>query len=127
MDRTERFYKIDALLQANRFVPIERMLRELEVSKATFKRDIEYMRERLNAPIEWNLDERGYQYAGLRDDRQQALPGLWFNSSEAYALLMMQALLAEMQPGLLSAHIEPLKARLRAVIESGQQDRKSVV
>ena len=29
MDRTERFYKIDALLQANRFVPIDRMLREL--------------------------------------------------------------------------------------------------
>ncbi len=53
MDRTERFYKIDTLLQANRFVPIDRMLRELEVSRATFKRDIEYMRERLNAPIEW--------------------------------------------------------------------------
>lgn len=126
MDRTERFYKIDALLQANRFVPIERMLQELEVSKATFKRDIGYMRERLNAPIEWNLDERGYQYAGLRDDRQQALPGLWFNSSEAYALLMMQALLTEMQPGLLGAHIEPLKARLRAVIESGQHPASDV-
>lgn len=126
MDRTERFYKIDALLQANRFVPIERMLRELEVSKATFKRDIEYMRERLNAPIEWNRDEGGYRYAGLRDDRQQALPGLWFNSSEAYALLMMQALLAEMQPGLLGAHIEPLKARLRAVIESGQHPASDV-
>lgn len=126
MDRTERFYKIDALLQANRFVPIERMLRELEVSKATFKRDIEYMRERLNAPIEWNRDEGGYKYAGLCDDRQQALPGLWFNSSEAYALLMMQALLAEMQPGLLGAHIEPLKARLRAVIESGQHPASDV-
>lgn len=126
MDRTERFYKIDALLQANRFVPIERMLRELEVSKATFKRDIEYMRERLNAPIEWNRDEGGYNYAGLCDGRQQALPGLWFNSSEAYALLMMQALLAEMQPGLLGAHIEPLKARLRAVIESGQHPASDV-
>lgn len=120
MDRTERFYKIDALLQANRIVPIDRMLRELEISRATFKRDIEYMRSRLNAPIEWSRDEGGYRYSGLRDDRQQALPGLWFNSSEAYALLMMQALLAEMQPGLLGAHIEPLKARLRAVIESGQ-------
>lgn len=126
MDRTERFYKIDALLQANRFVPIERMLRELEVSKATFKRDIEYMRERLNAPIEWNRDEGGYRYTGLADDRQQALPGLWFNSSEAYALLMMQALLAEMQPGLLGAHIEPLKARLRAVIEAGQHPASDV-
>lgn len=126
MDRTERFYKIDALLQANRFVPIERMLRELEVSRATFKRDVEYMRERLNAPIEWDRDERGYRYSGPQDDRQQALPGLWFNSSEAYALLMMQALLAEMQPGLLGAHIEPLKARLRAVIESGQHPASDV-
>lgn len=126
MDKTERFYKIDALLQANRHVPIDRMLRELEVSKATFKRDIEYMRERLNAPIEWDRDERGYKYTGKQTDRQQALPGLWFNSSEAYALLMMQALLAEMQPGLLGAHIEPLKARLRAVIESGQHSASDV-
>jgi predicted DNA-binding transcriptional regulator YafY len=44
VDRTERFYKIDALLQANRCVPIDRLLRELEVSRATFKRDLEYMR-----------------------------------------------------------------------------------
>lgn len=32
---------------------------------------------------------------------------------------MTQSLLAEMQPGLLGSHIKPLKARLRAVIESG--------
>ena len=126
MDRTERFYKIDALLQANSFVPIERMLRELEVSKATFKRDLEYMRERLNAPIEWDREEGGYRYTGQMDGRQQSLPGLWFNSSEAYALLMMQALLAEMQPGLLGSHIEPLKARLRAVIESGHHPASDV-
>ena len=126
MDRTERFYKIDVLLQANHFVPIERMLRELEVSKATFKRDLEYMRERLNAPIEWDREEGGYRYTGQMDGRQQSLPGLWFNSSEAYALLMMQALLAEMQPGLLGSHIEPLKARLRAVIESGHHPASDV-
>ena len=126
MDRSERFYKIDTLLQSNRFVPIGRMLRELEVSRATFKRDIEYMRERLNAPIEWDRDQGGYLYAGPQNDRQQALPGLWFNSSEAYALLMMQALLTEMQPGLLGAHIEPLQARLRAVIESGQHPASDV-
>lgn len=120
MNRTERFYKIDSLLQAHSVVPIDRMLRELEVSKATFKRDMEYMRERLNAPIEWSREEGGYKYACTPNDRQQALPGLWFNASEAYALLMMQALLSEMQPGLLGAHIEPLKARLRAVMESGQ-------
>lgn len=119
MDRTERFYKIDNLLHVNAAVSIERFLRELEVSRATFKRDIEYMRDRLNAPIEWDRSLGGYRYANSQTGKQQSLPGLWFNASEAYALLMMQALLSEMQPGLLGPHIEPLKARLRAVIESG--------
>ena len=120
MDRTERFYKIDNLLHVNAVVPITRFLRELEVSRATFKRDIEYMRDRLNAPIEWDRGDGGYRYTSGVTGQQQSLPGLWFNASEAYALLMMQALLAEMQPGLLGPHIAPLKARLRAVIESGK-------
>ena len=119
MDRTERFYRIDALLQSSNCVPIGRMLRELEVSRATFKRDLEYMRDRLNAPIEWDRDAGGYRYARAAQGMQLALPGLWFNASEAYALLMMQALIADMQPGLLQAHLEPLKARLRALIEAG--------
>lgn len=96
------------------------MLQELEVSLPTFKRDLEYMRDRLNSPIEWDREERGYRYAKRNAAWQQPLPGLRFNASEAYALLMMQALLGEMQPGLLGTHIEPLKARLRAVIESGR-------
>ena len=120
MDRTERFYKIDNLLHVNAVVPITRFLRELEVSRATFKRDIEYMRDRLNAPIEWERGDGGYRYTSGVTGQQQSLPGLWFNASEAYALLMMQALLSEMQPGLLGPHIAPLKARLRAVIESGK-------
>lgn len=125
MDRTERFYKIDTLLQGQRAIPIDRLIGGLQVSRATFKRDLEYMRQRLNAPIEWDRAAGGYKYAGLPGERQE-LPGLWFNSSEAYALLMMQSLLAEMQPSLLGAHIEPLRARLRAVIESGQHPAKDV-
>ncbi len=126
MDRTERFYKIDNLLQAHTVVPIERFLQELEVSPATFKRDLEYMRDRLNAPIQWSKVDGGYSYLSGTKTQQQALPGLWFNSGEAYALLMMQSLLSEMQPGLLGPHIEPLKARLRAVIEAGKHAASDV-
>jgi predicted DNA-binding transcriptional regulator YafY len=120
MDRTERFYKIDNLLHAQGVVPISKFLEVLEVSLATFKRDLEYMRDRLNAPIRWSKLDGGYSYATGHTSQPQALPGLWFNDSEAYALLMMQSLLAEMQPSLLGPHIAPLKARLRAVIESGK-------
>lgn len=120
MDRTERFYKIDALLQGGRSVPIDTMLEMLAVSRATFKRDIEYMRDRLNYPIVWDRESRGYRYEQDGEAETQNLPGLWFNAQEAYALLMMQAMLSDLQPTLLKAQIEPLKARLRALIESGQ-------
>jgi predicted DNA-binding transcriptional regulator YafY len=126
MDRTERFYKIDSLLQSKGVVPIEEFLAVLEVSRATFTRDIEYMRDRLNAPIQWSKADGGYSYAVGKNASQQPLPGLWFNSEEAYALLMMQSLLSQLQPGLLGPHIAPLKARLRAVIESGKHPAEDV-
>ena len=67
MDRTERFYKIDALLQGGRVVPIGTLLDMLEVSRATFKRDIEYMRDRLNYPIVWDRESGGYRYEQGRE------------------------------------------------------------
>lgn len=126
MDRTERFYKIDALLHAKGVVSIDEFLAVLEVSRATFTRDIEYMRDRLNSPIQWSKADGGYSYAPGKSAGQQPLPGLWFNSEEAYALLMMQSLLSQIQPGLLGQHIAPLKARLRAVIETGRHPAQEV-
>ena len=82
MDRTERFYQIDQMLQSGRPVPIERFLDTLAVSRATFKRDLEYMRDRLNAPIEWDRFEGGYRYAEPAGGPAFALPGLWFNDRE---------------------------------------------
>jgi predicted DNA-binding transcriptional regulator YafY len=126
MDRTERFYQIDQMLQPGRPVPIERFLEALGVSRATFKRDLEYMRDRLNAPIEWDRFEGGYRYAEPAGGPAFALPGLWFNASEAHALLMMQQLLADLQPGLLGAQVAPLQARLRALLGSADHSVEEV-
>ena len=41
MNRTERFYRIDQMLHERRMVPIEVFLEELDISRATFKRDME--------------------------------------------------------------------------------------
>ena len=46
MDRTERFYKTAQLLHDRSVVPLGDFLKELGTSLATFKRDLEYMRER---------------------------------------------------------------------------------
>ena len=128
MDRTERFYKIDHLLQTRRpVVPVKDFLAELGVSLATFKRDLEYMRERLHAPIVWDREQNGYRF-----DEQESigpkyeLPGLWFNPQEAQALLTMEHLIEELEPSLLGPHLAPLKARLSALLSTGDHSLDEV-
>jgi predicted DNA-binding transcriptional regulator YafY len=127
MDRLERFYRIDQLLHERRFVPVDVFRDELEVSPATFKRDLEYMRSRFNAPIEWDRELGGYRW-GKTDPHapKYELPGLWFNPSEIHALLTMQQLLHELEPGLLTPHVAPLLARLEALIEKGDESARQV-
>ena len=119
MDRTERFYRMDQMFRERTVVPLQSILDELGVSRATFKRDVEYMRSRFNAPIEYDRDNNGYRFsvkagAGPRYE----LPGLWFNASEIHALLTMQELLKGLDPGILAPHVDPLRARLDALLES---------
>jgi predicted DNA-binding transcriptional regulator YafY len=118
MDRTERFYRIDQLLNDKKIVPFSLLVEKLEVSRATIKRDLEYMRNRLNAPIVWDREEGGYRFAGREGGAAQyELPGLWFSAQEVHALLTMQHLLMGLDTGgLLGPHIQPLLARLRALL-----------
>lgn len=120
MDRTERFYKIHRLLTQRRHVSRDDFLVELGVSRATFKRDLEYLRDRFNMPIVWNRDLNGYR---LDENAPQAhlfqLPGLWFSADEVHALLTMEQLLERLQPGLLGAQVRPLRERIRRILDSG--------
>src|SRR3954470_2047624 len=117
MERLERFYKIDQLLKERRGpVAFSALRASLGVSAATVKRDIEYMRSRFNAPIEYDREANGYRFGEPRPGPRYELPGLWFSADEAYALLTMHTLLAELQPGLLEPHIKPLQDRVRAVL-----------
>ena len=118
MDRTERFYRMEQMIRDRTVVPLQSFLDELGISRATFKRDLDYMRDRFNAPIEYDRDNNGYRFstkaaAGPRFE----LPGLWFNASEVHALLTMQELLKGLDPGILAPHVEPLMARLNAILD----------
>ena len=57
------------------------------MSLATFKRDLEYMRERFNAPIEYDREAKGYRLGEQGAGPRYELPGLWFNAAEVLALL----------------------------------------
>ena len=119
--------KIDLLLQRRKSTPLALMIDELEVSRATVKRDIEYMRDRMHAPIVWDRELRGYRYELSGDGNPGfSLPGLWFNASEVHALLTMDHLLTNLQPGLLGPHIEPLRQRIHALLEHGDHSVEEI-
>ena len=45
------------------------------------------------------------------------LPGIWFSASELFALLSVQQLLQQVQPGLLEDQLSPLKERIDQLLE----------
>ncbi len=127
VDRTERFYKIDHLLRERGMVTTREFMEELEVSLATFKRDLEYMKDRHHAPIEYDRDAGGYRFVQPDSPaKRYELPGLWFSPREAQALLTMQHLLESLGPSLLGAHLNPIKSRLEALLTTGDRTTDEV-
>ena len=127
MDRTERFYRIDQLLRNQRSVSLRQLIDNLEVSRATVRRDLEYLRDRIGAPLVWDRNLRGYRYDTNSDEApRQPLPGLWFSAAEVHALLTMDHLLANLQPGLLTPHIAPLRERVAQLLEHGDHAASEV-
>ena len=126
MDRTERFYKIDQLLKDSKVVTFARFQDALGVSRATVKRDLLYMRDRFNAPIEFDRAANGYRFGKPRAGPRYELPGLWFNATEIHALLTTLQLLGNLQPGLLGDQVPALIERLRAILGSGDHSFKEV-
>jgi predicted DNA-binding transcriptional regulator YafY len=126
MDRLERFYKIDRLLKDRRVVSFADFKSELGMSPASVKRDLAYMRERFNAPIEYDREANGYKFGQPAPGPRYELPGLWFNSSEVLALLTTLRMLGDLQPGMLDGQIEPLRERLRSILDSGDHSWEEV-
>lgn len=133
MSQTERLYLIDQLLHDKQVVRFDELLQALDVSPATLKRDLEYMRSRLNAPIEWSRSERGYRFGLAKPvGRRYALPGLWFSDREIHALLSMQHLLEDLGAGgIVGDQVAPLLSRLNALLgaanDSADDVRKRVL
>jgi predicted DNA-binding transcriptional regulator YafY len=103
----ERIYQIERMLRQRRAVSMRELQEHLEVSRATVKRDIEYMRDRLNAPLIWDRTARGYRIEGDHE-----LPSLYLSKEEVQALLVLHHLITRVQPTIAQAEMEPLRSLL---------------
>ena len=127
MGDMERLHKIKYMIQSRRCVPMQDFLHELEISKATFKRDLEYLRSRMNAEIVYDRDLGGYRFDQSMAGTKTELPGLWFSEKEATALVLMQHLLSNLdRGGLIGPHIDPLTNIVDGILGQSETGAKAL-
>ena len=118
MDRFDRIYQLDKLLQQRRRpVPLKDIQACLECSSATAKRAIEDVRDFLGAPLVYVRKQNGYRYEQGDKNHPYQLPGLWFNSAELQALVVMRYFLRQLDKGLFEAELGPIQHRLTELLE----------
>lgn len=126
MDRTERFQLIIRRLHERRAITRRQIQDELEVSLATFKRDLAYLRDRMQAPIVWDRELDGYRLEQPPGAPQFSLPGLWFNADEIHALLAMHALISGMGERVLDSVVAPALSRVEKLLDGAAQGSAEV-
>ena len=115
MDRFDRIFQLNKLF-TNRHAPVslKEIMVKLECSQATAERDIQELRNFLNAPLEYDRKHNGYYY-NQSGDKPYELPGLWFSTEELNGLLICQQILQNISPGLLSEQITALRKRIESL------------
>jgi predicted DNA-binding transcriptional regulator YafY len=116
MAEIDRYYAYQSLFTGRTAVPKSEILKKLEISSATFKRDLAMFRDRLNTPILYDRDLGGYKLEN--PEGLQQLPGMWFSQEEALALMTIQTMIGQLEPGLLGPKLKPLQTRLNKILET---------
>lgn len=87
----ERMLRIHQALQAGGFPNATALARDIEVATKTIHRDIEFMRDRLNLPVEYDARRNGYFYNG----EVSAFPTMQITEGEIVALVVAEKALQQ--------------------------------
>jgi predicted DNA-binding transcriptional regulator YafY len=123
MSQLERIYKLDRMFRRRQPPRKREIVGILEISPAQFKRDLDFMRDRLGAPITFDAETGGYRYL----NGEFNLPGMWFSESEVYSLLLMQSLLDKLQPGAVRDQLKPFESKLRTMLNTSTRGTDSIL
>lgn len=80
----ERYYWFHGQIKAGFYPNARKLSEKFELSEKQGQRDIEFMRDRLDAPLIYDPTRRGYRY----EDLSYELPPIWFKEDELLALCL---------------------------------------
>lgn len=102
---------IHQALAAEKFPRAVSLARELEVNEKTIRRDIEFMRNRLNLPVEFDYVRNGYHYTS----EVSAFPTMQITEGELFALVVAEKALQQYRG---TSFEKPLLSALRKMEQS---------
>jgi proteasome accessory factor B len=112
----QRMLQIHERIQQSRFPNCSRLAKEFEVCSRTIKRDIDFMKCRLNLPIEYDSRRYGFYYTGEVDQ----FPSLPLSEAEAFALLVAQKAIRQYQGTPFQEPLETAYRRLTGQLNQAQ-------
>ena len=111
----ERMMKLHNQIKAGKFPNCRKLAEELEVSTKTIQRDIDFMRDRLNFPIEYDQLHFGFFYT----EPVTHFPSIEVSEGEVVALLVAQKALEQYKG---TSYEKPLRSAFQKITD-GLQDK----
>lgn len=108
----ERFLWFDDQVRRGRHPNASGLARKYEISSKTAQRDIEFMRDRLRAPLEYDKGLRGYRYS----DNTFALPTIFVSTEELCALLIARKFLKDIKESYVGEELTSIIEKITSVL-----------
>jgi predicted DNA-binding transcriptional regulator YafY len=109
----ERFIWFDDRVRQKKYPNTTSLSKEFEVSVKTAQRDIEFMRDRLNCPLQYDASLKGYFY----EDETFSLPLIYLSSGELLSLMVAKKLLEDMSGSCMADEITSVVDKITSIIQ----------
>jgi len=115
----ERFVWFDSEARRGRYPNAFKLARKFEIATKSAQRSIDYFRDRLQAPLEYESSRKGYFYT----DPTFQLPVIRISEEELLALLISRKLITEASAGSLADELGRVSNRLGSLLAANLPGR----
>jgi predicted DNA-binding transcriptional regulator YafY len=109
----ERFVWFDNQVRARKYPNATSLSEQFEISAKTAQRDIDFMRDRLLCPLDYDSSQKGYCY----DDETFSLPMVYLSSEELSALLIVRKMLQDISSGSIGQEISSIVDKITNILK----------
>jgi len=109
----ERFVWFDDQVRAGKYPNATSLAGAFEISTKTAQRDIDFMRDRLLCPLDYDSSQKGYSY----DDETFSLPMVYLSSEELSSLLIARKMLQDISGGTIGDEISSIVDKITNILK----------